>query len=206
MKNPPKLTGRLDQLRALTTQQLNLLTNTDLNNLTDFAERRMGRMPRTRISAEDVVQKALQGILRGTKKGESGRRPKKAELSSKEHFLHYIRSAINSVIEATQRKLELRFDHQSIHPTKSADEPQTQVVLQALSDPDQDVSLVDLKRELFLRLRKQAPAKLFSTINEWEKTFFWEKQVPGGPIRRHRQLVRLLAMQVLKDMAEDFGR
>lgn len=205
MKTSSKRTGRSGQLRALTTQQLNLLTKTDLKNLADFAEHRMGRLPRTRISAEDVVQKALHAILRGTKKGESGRRPKKAELSSKSDFLHYIRSAINSVIEAMQRKRELWFDHESIYLTKSTDEPKP-VVLQALSDPDQDVSLVDLKRELFLRLRKRAPAKLIPIIDEWEKTFFWESRVPGVRASRHRQQVRLLAMQVLKDMAEDFNR
>ena len=58
----------------------------------------MGGLPRTRVAAEDVVQKALLAIVRGTRKGGEGRRPPREAVRNKDAFLHYVRSAINSVV------------------------------------------------------------------------------------------------------------
>jgi DNA-directed RNA polymerase specialized sigma24 family protein len=187
---------RHGQVRALTTQQLNQLTQTDLNKLAEFAERRMGGLPRTRVAAEDVVQKALLAIIRGTGKGGQGRRPPREAVRNKDAFLHYVRSAINSVVEATRRPQELRFIHETIDRQMDPESHERVIVPAALPSPDTDPAMVDLKQELFSRLRE---------IAEWEKTFFWETQVPVGKDRHHRDQVRLLAMRVLRQIARDLG-
>jgi hypothetical protein len=46
------------------------------------------------------------------------------------------------------------------------------VVPAALLSPDTDPAMVDLKQELFSKLREIAPARLMPTTAEWEKTFF----------------------------------
>jgi hypothetical protein len=206
MKAPFKHAGRHGRTRALTIKRLNQLTAADLNEFTSFAERRLGWVPRSSIAAEDVVQKALHSILRGTRKGKSGRRPTIGEVRTKQAFLFYIRSAINSVVEATQRKPEFLFIHESIHLTRDAEEKGTRIVLTALCEPDGDACMVDLKTELFLRLRKQAPSRLMPTIDEWEKTFFWASHVPSPQEKDHARQVRVLAMRVLKGIAEDLSR
>ena len=196
---------RHGQVRALTTQQLNQLTQTDLNKLAEFAERRMGGLPRARVAAEDVVQKALLAILRGTRKGGEGRRPPREAVRNKDAFLHYVRSAINSVVEAMRRPRELRFIHETIDRQMDPESHERVIVPAALPSPDTDPAMVDLKQELFSRLRKMAPARLLPTIAEWEKTFFWETQVPVRKDRHHRDQVRLLAMRVLRQIARDLG-
>ena len=203
MKTP--LTRRHGQVRALTTQQLNQLTQTDLNKLAEFAERRMGGLPLARVSAEDVVQKALLAIIRGTKKGGQGRRPPREAVRNKDAFLHYVRSAINSVVEATRRPRELHFIHEAIDRPMDPESHERVIVPAALPSPDTDPAMVDLKQELFSRLRKMAPARLLPTIAEWEKTFFWATQVPVGKDRHHRDQVRLLAMRVLQQIVRDLG-
>jgi DNA-directed RNA polymerase specialized sigma24 family protein len=203
MKKP--FTRRHGQVRALTTQQLNQLTQTDLNKLEDFAERRMGGLPRARVAAEDVVQKALLAIIRGTRKGGGGRRPPGEAVRNKDAFLHYVRSAINSVVEATRRPRELRFIHETIDRPMDPESHERVIVPAALPSPDTDPAMLDLKQELFSRLRKMASARLLPTIAEWEKTFFWATQVPVRKDRHHRDQVRLLAMRVLRQIERDLG-
>jgi DNA-directed RNA polymerase specialized sigma24 family protein len=205
MKKPSKKTAPHDQIRALTIEQLNQLTAADLNRLAAFAERRMGRLPRSRVAGEDAVQKALLSIIRGIGKGKSGRRPRQENLRTKDAFLHYIRSATNSVIEGAQRNRELLFIHQSVHRTWDGEEEETTAVLAAGTEPDADASLVDLKHEFFLRLRRKASSKLLPDINEWEQTFFWADHVPYYKDRDHSRQLRVLAKRVLKDLAEDLG-
>jgi len=203
MKTPAIKAVRHDQIRALTIEQLHQLTAADLNRLAGFAERRLGWLPRSRFSGEDAVQKALLSLIRGTRNGNSGRRPKMEHVRTKGAFLHYIRSATNSVIEGTRRNRELLFIHESIHRTWDGEEEQTTVVLAAGTEPDADASLVDLKREFFLRLHRKAPPKLLPDIDEWEKSFFWADHVPYHRVRDHSRQVRVLAKRVLKDLAED---
>ena len=203
MKKPfPRRHG---QVRALTTHQLNQLTQTDLNKLAEFAEHRMGGLPRARFAAEDVVQKALLAIIRGTRRGGEGRRPSQEAVRNKDAFLHYVRSAINSVVEAMRRPQELRFIHETMDRQKDPESHERVIVPAAPPSPDTDPAMADLKQELFTKLRKIAPARLLPTIAEWEKTFFWATQVPVGKDRHHRDQVRLLAMRVLRQIERDLG-
>ena len=134
MKTPAKKAARDGQIRALTIEQLPAYSRGS-NLLAGFAERRLGWLPRSRFSGEDAVQKALLSLIRGTRNGNSGRRPKMEHVRTKGAFLHYIRSATNSVIEGTRRNRELLFIHESIHRTWDGEEEQTTVVLAAGTEP-----------------------------------------------------------------------
>lgn len=203
---PPKQSGRRDQVRALTLDLLNQLTTEDLRHLAEFAERRLGSLPRSRVSPEDPVQKALLSIIMGVAGNGLGRRPTSENVQSKAAFLHYVRSAINSVVEAMRRSRELLYFHESIHETQNREEGHTTIVLPSAAEADADVNMIDLKRELFKRLRKIAPRKLLPVIDEWERTFFWASHVPCRRKRDHVRQVRFLAMRVLKELSEDLGR
>ena len=203
MKIPSKRTERHGQLRALTVQHLQSLTSEDLKQLVRFAERRMGGVPRAGSTAEDAVQKAIAAIVRGTEKPDEGRRPRLIDLKSKPTFMHFARSAINSVIEALYRKRELLFMHESVHQSDGVYEEHRTVILAAPPSPESDVNMIDLKRELFTRLRHQAPKRLMALIDEWEAGFLWESKLPIHQNRRHRQQLRQLASKVLKEIAGD---
>jgi len=197
--------GRHGRIRALTLQHLNQLTTEDLRHLEKFADRRLGCLPRSRFSAEDAVQKALLAILVGTTGTGSGRRPNAQHVQTKAAFLHYVRSAINSVIEALGRNRELQHSHDSIHGNEDA-EARRAIVLTSASEADADGGMVDLKSELFARLRTIASRELLPVIDEWEKTFFCASQVPCRRKRDHVRQVRVLAMRILKELAENLRR
>ena len=59
MNTPSKRTGRRDKIKALTIQYLDQLTKDDLQALARFAKRRLDWVPRSQLSAEDAVHKAL---------------------------------------------------------------------------------------------------------------------------------------------------
>jgi DNA-directed RNA polymerase specialized sigma24 family protein len=73
MKSPLKKTGRHGRIRALTREHLNQLAAEDLKRLAEFADRRLGSLPRSRFTADDAVQKALLSIVLGTVKADAGR-------------------------------------------------------------------------------------------------------------------------------------
>lgn len=207
MKTPSTETERHVQLRALTKRHLEQLTRDDLKALSEFADRRFGSLPRTQFSGEDAVQKALFSIVLGTSKSGLGRQPKAEHLVTKGAFLHYVRSAINSVIEGFGRARELLYFHESIHQQQDSEqERHAMLLLRSVAEADADAGMVDLKRELFERIRKNAARKLLPVIDEWEKTFFWATHVPYRCNRDYVRQVRVLAMRTLKELAEELRR
>jgi len=152
------------------------------------------------------VQKTLLAILLGTTNSRVGRRPKVQHLQTKATFLHYVRSAINSVIEGFGRNRELRHTHDSIQEEVDSEEKHAPLVLTSNVEADSDFRMVDLKRELFARLRKIALRELLPVIDEWERTFFWASHVPCRRKREYVRRVRILAMRILKELAEDLHR
>jgi hypothetical protein len=144
--------------------------------------------------------------LLGTGKSGLGRQPNNEHVQSKSAFLHYLRSAINSVIDGMGRDRELLCFHESIHETKQSKECHTTIVLTADASSDADAGMIDLKLELFKRLRRDAHRKLLPVIDEWEKTFFWANHVPCRRKREFVRQVRLLAIRILKELSEDLRR
>jgi hypothetical protein len=84
-----------------------------------------------------------------------------------------------------------------------ASERHNRIVLASTSEADADISMVDLKRELFERLRKAASRELFPVIEEWERTFFWSSHVPCRRKRDYVRQVRMLARRIFKELSED---
>lgn len=206
MKTLLTKTGRHGRIRALTREYLDQITTEDLKRLTEFADRRLGSLPRSRFTADDAVQKALLSILRGTVDRDAGRRPRMEQVKTKSAFLHYVRSVINSVIEGRGRCRELLYLHGSIHENQDSEDRHTAIVLASAAQPDADAVMVDLKTELFKRLYKSASRKLVPVIEEWEETFFWASHVPCRRKRDYVRQVRMLAIRVLKELAEDLRR
>jgi len=192
-----------DCTAAQTLALLNQITAEDLRQLTEFANRRFGSTPQRQFSADDAVQKALFSILLGTRKTGTGRRPNPEQVKTKSAFLHYVRSVINSVVEAFGRPRELTYIHDSIHESEDSEDRHTNIVLTSAPQPDADPGMVDLKRELFQRLRSIAPRELLPVISEWERTFFWASHVPCRRKRDYVRQVRMLAKMILKKLAED---
>ena len=205
MRSSSKRTGRYDKRRTLTIRYLRQITSDDLKVLARYAERRTAWLPRAFSSGEDVVQKALALILLGTNIGFGGRRPKAASLQTKADFLRYVRSTINSVVEAAKRKREFWVIHETILVERDVEEGQTFFVIAAPVAADEDVAMVDLKNELFARLRQQAKPGLLPIINEWEKSFLWESSLPAGKKRSYTDRVRALAIRILRQIANHFA-
>ena len=195
--------GPHSRIAAQTLALLNQITAEDLRQLTEFADRRFGSIPQRQFSADDAVQKALFSILLGTGKTGPGRRPNPDHVETKSTFLHYVRSVINSVIEAFGRPRELTYIHESIAESENSEERHTGIVLTSAPQPDADPGMVDLKRELFQRLHTIAPRELLPVIREWERTFFWASHVPCRRKRDYVRQVRMLAKMSLKKLAED---
>jgi hypothetical protein len=203
MRSSGKRIGHHGRIRKITRDHLDQLTAEDLKQLAEFANRRLGSLPRSGFTAEDAVQKALFSIVLGTARADAGRQPKIEHLRTKSAFLHYLRSAINSVIEGLGRSREFLYFHQSIHEMQDPEERRTTAPLASPVEPDGDSAMVDLKTELFKRLRQNASRELLPVIDEWESTFFWASHVPCRRKRDHVRRVRILAMRTLRELAED---
>jgi len=113
-----------------------------------------------------------------------------------------MRSAIAAVIARAQRKLALLPIHEPLFMADGAAVNKPILLLATNVYPENSASLQDLKREIFVRLRRHASPRLLPTINEWERTFFWTNQMPRQGSRSHRRQVRMLAMLVLKEINE----
>ena len=203
MNTPSSRRERHGTNKSLTIGYLQELTLEDIRSLGAFADRRLGSLPRSKLSAEDVVQKTLLAILLGTTHSQIGRRPKAQHLQTKDAFLHYVRSAINSIIEGYGRNRELRYTHESIHEEADLEERHITLAIKSAFEADADSRMVDLKRELFTRLRKYATRELLPVIDEWERTFFWASQVPCRRKRDYVRQVRILTIRILKELAEN---
>jgi len=203
MKIPSNRRERHGKIRTLTIGYLQELTLEDIKSLAAFADRRLGSLPRRHYSPEDFVQKTLLAILLGTTNHEVGRRPKAQHLRTKATFLHYVRSALNSVIEGSGRERELCYRHESIQGEADSDETHATLEITSKMEADSDARMIDLKRELFSRLRKNASRELLPVIEEWERTFYWASNVPCRHKREYVRRVRILAMRILKELAED---
>jgi len=84
--------------------RLNELSPADIANLAEFAKRRLRNKRPISSVGDDVAQLALVAILRGLESDQGGRMPRLVDVENKGTFLNFVRGAISSVIEATERK------------------------------------------------------------------------------------------------------
>jgi hypothetical protein len=195
----------LNGIQSLTATRLEQLTLRDLQSLATFAQRRLQGIPESFISAEDVVQKTLLHVIGGAQESTPRRRPTRHQVQSKATFMKYMTSAIGTVIARAERKRALLPIHEPLPLVNGGSEGEPVSSLEANISPEDSASLQDLKTEIFSRLRRYAPPRLLPTINEWERTFFWTNQMPRQGSRSRRIQVRMLAMQVLKEIDENLA-
>jgi len=178
---------------------LEQLTGADLDQLRAFAEHRLQRLGLPSATGHDLVSKALNSVIKGLTTGQEGRRPRPDDAVDKEGFLNFLRRAVCSTVEASSRSREHRHKHQPIEPWDGFN-GQSPREIEAPSCPDRNVELIDLKRELFGRLRKRAPVRLQHIIDLWEAIFFWADRVPCAGNPKHAYQVRLLARRILQEI------
>lgn len=168
------------------------LSETHFNHLVRFAGRRLGRLGRRGGEAADLVQAALLSVLEGVGDPGRGRRPRPEDLADPATFLNYLRGVIASKAEAWTRQPNPEFlELQAALHIPSAAPP-----------PDGLADWSDFKREFFRRLRQRSPARLQSTVAAWESVFLEADRIPAANgNRKHAHQVRLLARQMLRQMA-----
>jgi len=193
-----------DGIQELTAKRLDQLVLSDLRDLATFARTRLRGLPPSAISAEDAVQKTLLHVIRGTQRATPPRRPTSQQVRDKAAFMKYMKSAITNVIAGAERKQAVLPIHEPLFSVDATQNEQPLGLVASLS-PENSITLQDLKREVFSRLRTYAPPRLLPIINQWERTFFWTNQMPRLGPRGHRTQVRMLAMQVLKEIDEKLG-
>jgi hypothetical protein len=179
--------------RALCEARLCELNKVDMNNLTEFAERRLAAAGLNPAAGEDVIQRAMVAILQGLESDQGGRVPRLMDIENQSAFLNYSRGVISSIIEAMGRKRELRAVH----------EPLEDSVIPAHRSPVSPAELAelsDLKSELFSRLRIRAPQRLQRTLDAWESVFTESDRIPAPGHRKYIREVKELAQTIIAEI------
>ena len=188
MKNPDN-----PEITTLCETRLNEITETDTNDLTEFAECRLVALGASPSHGEDVSQRALLLILQGLGTGQGGRRPRLEDLRDKPAFLNYVRGAISSIVHGMTTKS----DFKAQQPPRDDDAP----ALDAADDsPAEHAELADLRDQIFTRLRKRAQPHLQQTIDAWEAVFTESDRIPTPGSRKSAHEVRLLAKDILSQI------
>jgi len=172
-------------------QWLQQLSAVDYTHLTLFAERRLASFGLPSMFAEDLVGKAIASVVFGLYQDGTGRRPRKQDVSANAPFLNYLRGTVASTVEAFARRAEHRYIHTEIYLSEFQLTP---------NNPEPDITLIDLKTELFKQLKLRAPDRLTPTICRWEEVFLYADHVPRYPSRKHSRAVRLLAAEILLEI------
>lgn len=176
-------------------QWLQQLSAVEYTHLSLFAERRLASFGLPPVFADDLVGKAIASVVFGLYHNGVGRRPREQDMTAHGPFLNYLRGTVASTVEAFARRAEHRHVHTTIFPSE----------FQLTSDnPEPDVTLIDLKTELFKQLKLRAPDRLTPTIRRWEEVFLYADQVPRHPSRKHAYAVRRLAAEILLEIEPEW--
>jgi len=180
--------------RALCAVRLGELSQVDINNLTEFAERRLAAQGQNPTAGEDVTQRALAAILRGLESDQGGRVPRLVDLTNKDTFLNYVRGAISSIMEAMGRKRRFRAIHEPWQDGVAASSDEAALA------PSRNAEFSDLRDQFFRRLRARAPQRLSRTINAWEPVFTESDRIPAKGNRHHVAEVKDLAQEIVSEL------
>ena len=162
------------------------LTGAQLNNLHDFARRRLSSVSGVphlkrglaRLSADDLFNTAVEQVLLADVVPGKGRRLRPRNRHSPKAFLNYLRGIIDSLISNTATCVETLTPHLRVGNPEF--EPDTVDV----PDPVDYVSLLahrDLQQEFFRRFEpilKRQPA-LRPVVEHWQRHFLDSDQIAG---------------------------
>lgn len=197
--------------RALPTA-LELVTNLNeaqRQQLREFARKRMRRLIRSpgmsrylvRHSPDDLVNSALEKLLAGDVHSDQGRKLPAKHRGDPELFLQWVMGTINSLLSNAVRGAEFSFPHLTLG--ESLGDPNSVELCDPL-DAARQLANRDLRRELFLRLREQAPPELQIIIDAWELTALADSRIPRGEFdRRQVYRVRVIAREILETLSRE---
>lgn len=174
--------------------RLNELSQSDITNLTEFAERTLAGKGLNPAAGEDVTQRSLALILQGLESDQSGRVPRLMDTENMDAFRNYVRGVISSVVEAMSRKREFRIEHNPLRNEVDLPDDRTNLT------PAQIAEWNDLRDQLFQRLRDRAPQSLKATINAWESVFVESDRIPGEGHPRNVGKVKELAKKIVAEL------
>jgi hypothetical protein len=181
---------------------LDTITQSELNQLAAYAERRLRRRLGTeRTSVEDPASEALLRLIRGLQNGHAGRHPRLNNVHNRGAFMSYLRSVINSLVETEARKRKYQSGQDSLEKLTAEGEAGKLAEFLAV-DPQRHVFL-DLKIQLFGYLRQKAPRHLQLIRAEWEMECEWVCTIPlNGRHRSLRAQLRACAKIALRYLGE----
>jgi hypothetical protein len=174
--------------------RLNELLQSDITNLTEFAERTLAGQGLNPAAGEDVTQRSLALILQGLESDQNGRVPRLMDTENKDAFLNYLRGVISSVIEAMGRKREFRIEHKQWRDEVDLSDDRTNLT------PAQIAEWNDLRDQLFQRLRERAPRSLTGIVNAWEPVFVESDRIPAHGHPRNVGKVKKLAKKIVTEL------
>jgi hypothetical protein len=174
---------------------MELLRPMDLLDLKAFARVRLLRVGLTAEDAGDVVQNAISAVMHGIRDQTHGRHPRRIDVDSHAAFMSYLMGVVNSTVEALKRR------H---NPLQSLSLENASL---AVAEPGMSVSDAvaehDLAHEFFLRLITRSPSPLLPLAFDWATRWKECDKIPiSGRHRRHRQELRVLAVNILKELGE----
>jgi hypothetical protein len=178
------------------------ITQTEINQLAAYAERRLQRrLGPNRSSVEDPASEALLRLIRGLQNGQTGRRPRMKNLHNRDAFMSYWRSVINSLVETEARKRKYQGGQDSLEQLTA--EGEAGKLAEFLAVDLQRHVFLDLKIQLFGYLRQKAPRHLQLLCTEWEMECEWVCSIPlNGRHRSLRAQLRAWAKKALREMGE----
>ena len=190
--NPPSN----GEVRAGCEARLSELEQTDIANLTQFAEYRLANAGLPPSAGEDVTQCALLAMLRGLESDQGGRLPRLENTQTKEAFLNWLRGAICSIIEAMGRKKQFRNPHAAWDDNVGTGNSDHR-----MPSPSEQAEVHDLAIQLFDRLRERTPKRLHPTIAAWEHVFDQSDRIPDVKGRRkYVHQIRYLARDIVSEL------
>jgi hypothetical protein len=177
------------------------MTDETKRQLSRFADYRLAGIGLWATTGQDILQDATLAILTGLQAGRYGRHPRKTDLADELAFGGYVKGVINSLIDTLASRREHCHVHQPLDGLNGKTNQEQQTGQATPASPDDDVVFIDLRNELFSRLKSRCPNHLRRPLEGWERVCGWAEVIPiRGFHRRHRAELRVLAKQVSDEL------
>lgn len=197
----PSLAARQEKLnrRKRGRQLLHALyENGDYRQLQRYAAGRLLQLGLNSEAAADSVHDAVLAVLIGLDGGRNGRHARPHDLQDLPSFCAFLKRTIKSIVTSAGR-------HHRCVPIipidDGGDEGKIQLGFATSQRPDEDVEFLDLRDELFRRLRKRCPTQARRMAKAWQREFMWSDAIPlRGAHRQYRAQLREVARQILAEI------
>jgi hypothetical protein len=179
--------------------RLNEITEPEMRELREYAERRLLRIGLTTAGGRDLAQDALLAVIRGIEEGR-GRRPRPDEVASKESFRHYLHGVILSMTDVRSTDIKSQRRGQTPMQDAGVSEAEGGVAITARTiGTDKEAGWNDYKAQFFALLRACTPERMQATIDAWEPVFMEADYIPVR-FRKYAIELRPYAAAVVEDL------